>query len=150
MIIILTELQKNIAVRMLVGTTLKSIADEFHISLREISNWLRSSEFLEYKNSLSEKCREQVVQYLQSKQMKYVKRLENLSEQGVDLKVSRQATVDVLGYSGMENKNAAPPIISNINTNNVNGDKSQGDIDNEIDEIDDMIDDLEIKKKDEE
>ena len=113
----LTETQKNVAVRLVVGQTVSAICDEFKLQVVYVSQWFKSKEFVDYKNSLADTNRELVMQYLQSKQMKFIRRLEVLADQNDDLKVARLATVDSLGFSGLENKAIAPPIFSPTNLN---------------------------------
>lgn len=115
----LTELQKNVAVRLSIGTPVKIIADEFNISVRHVSIWLRASEFVEYKDSLTATSRARVIQYLDSKQMKYLNRLEDLSVQEDDLRVAKSATTDLLGFTRLENSNIphAPVVNTQVNIN---------------------------------
>ena len=135
---LLTELQKNVAVRLLMGHKAKDVATDYGVGFREIANWLKAKAFTDYMNDLGTKNREKIMQYLEARQQKCVTRLEELSEQSADLKVARQSTVDLLGYSGMENKNVAPPVINNTNVFNPDNKKAD-DIDKEIKDVDDIL-----------
>lgn len=140
----LTELQKNIAIRLAMGHSHKALAEEYRVELRSIVDWLKLSEFLKFMEDLGNKNREKIVQYLESKQMGYIQRLEGLSDQGEELSVARKSTVDLLGYSGLENRNLGSPLISNINSNlnalNAPAARREtGSIDNRLEEIDKML-----------
>ena len=142
--VVLTDLQKNVAVRMVLGAQMKDLTKEFNITLQMIADWIKCGVFIAYKDSLANENRTLVMQYLQSKQMKWLGRLDVLSDNTEDLKVSRQASVDLLGFAGMENKNVpAPPVI----TTNVYADKTEKELDQELDEVDGMIEDEETTKE---
>jgi hypothetical protein len=143
----LTETQKNVAVRLSVGQSIKNVAEEFHLTLQAICDFLKSAEFIDYKNQLSDSSRLRVTQYLESKQMKCAKRLEELSEQKDDLKVAHKATVDILGFTGVKNINSPAVNISNSNQNQnvaqaqaqASAEMSSEDIDRELDDIDAIL-----------
>ena len=137
--VVLTDLQKNVAVRLVMGEKVIDITKEFHISAQTIAKWLKLPPFHEFKESLSSQNRELAMAYLQSKQMKWLGRLDQISEQSVDIKVARQASVDLLGFAGMENKNVpAPPSMIN---NNINITATEDEIDDELAELDNMLGD---------
>ena len=140
----LTETQKNVAVRLLVGQKVKDIAEEFGITVHHVGDMMKLQEFLDYKDHLADTNRERVMQFLESKQMRCLRRLEELMGNDLDLKVARQAAVDLLGYSGLESKNIpAPPII----TQNNYADTSESELDDELEEVDGLLNDDEKEDK---
>ena len=146
----LTEVQKNVAVRLLMGQRHAGIAKEFNLYLMDIANWLKSQEFIDYMDDLSTKNREKLAAYLESKQIPLIHRLEELAEQGESLPVSHKAVESLLGYSGLENRNIAPPLVLHNQANATASATAEGnsdqvkDINDRLKEIDEV---LEGKKK---
>ena len=134
----LTQLQKEIAVRLLLREKVEDIVKEFHLAMTELANWIKCEEFIEYQKKLAHDQDEKISTYLASKRLKHLTRLEDLSKQEKNLRVSRQATVDLLGYSGMENKNIAIPVI-NTTVNVDNKERDVKEIDEELDEVDNLL-----------
>jgi len=145
---LLTDTQKKVAVRMVCGQSLKEISKEFGVPMHTLAAWIGAPAFFEYKAHLMRDNREKVMQYLQSKQMKMLQRLEDIAMQRRDLKVARQAAVDVLGFSGLESSNVPQPPLVAVGVG-IGGGQQEQDIDNELEEVDVLIADAQVVTEEE-
>ena len=132
----LTDLQKNVAVRVVVGQKVTAIMKEFRISEEVISGWMRNKEFEDYMRDVADNNRLKVMQYLESKQFGCIDRLFELMKNRKDLKVAHRSAVDLLGFSGLENKNVAPVI----KTDTIHVGRTEEEIDEDLEEVQSLLD----------